>query len=137
MVSTEPLLRSLLAVQLSRAEETGHADLRLWIDRVIQRFEVTKRLYEGYLPSFRKGQGPHTEIRPYWLFGLVLSLACAEFGSVRYLSTLLKVDDLLCSLPPNEVADAVPAGGMSVVIGTEVSVVLELASRQGVSIAAG
>lgn len=69
------------------------------LDCLLQRFEVTKKLYEVYSVGFKKGEGSNTLIVLYWLLALSLGLYYVKTKSIKYLSTLLKTCDLLCSLP--------------------------------------
>lgn len=131
-VATLELLRSLIAAQLSGSHRSA---TRAWLDRVIQRFEVTKRLYASYLPGFRKGEGDHLSLRLYWLFALALCLGYAESRNLKLLSALLKVCDLLCSVDEAAVRREVSDMGLRLVLATETAFVRRLATSKGVSIA--
>ena len=126
-VTTLELLHALIAAQLTNVQA---ANTKIWLDRLVQRFEVTKKIYESYPLGFRKGEGANTSVRLYWLFALALSLFYAKSNEIKYLSTLLKICDLLCSLPENVVAAHVPEHGLSIVIATEIVSVQLLAERQ-------
>ena len=128
-VATEKLLLSLIAAQLLSAQD---ANVKIWLDRMVQRFEVTKKVYEIYPQGFRKGEGSYKSIRLYWLLALALCLFYVRSRSVKYLSTLLKVCDLLCSLPEDVLQNQVPALGMSVVLTAESTGVKLLAEKKGV-----
>jgi len=71
----------------------------VWLNRLVQRFEVTKKLGKYYLPGFRKSEGGYEDIRLYQVFSIVLAFAYSQSKRLQYLSTLLKVNDLLLSLP--------------------------------------
>ena len=131
-VTTLDLLHSLIAVQLTIAQD---ANTKIWLDRLVQRFEVTKKIYEFYLPCFRKGTGDNASVRLYWLLALALSLFYARSNEIKYLSTLLKVCDLLCSLPEELLNEAIPGHGLSVVLAAEILGVQLLAEAKGVSFA--
>ena len=131
-VTTLDLLHSQIAVQLTSAHD---ANTKIWLDRLVQRFEVTKKIYETYLPGFRKGAGDNALVRLYWLLALALSLFYARSNQIKYLSTLLKVCDLLCSLPENMLHEAIPEHGLSVVLAAEIVGVQLLAEAKGVSFA--
>lgn len=131
-VSTLDLLHALIAVQLTNAQD---ANTKAWLDRLVQRFEVTKKLYESYPPGFRKGEGANTLVRLYWLFALALCLFYAGSNEIKYLSTLLKVCDLLCSLPENMLQGHIPKNGLSAVLAAEIVSVQLLAEEKGVSFA--
>ena len=53
-VNSEDLLTSLLNSQLSRESEKT---VKFWLELLVQRFEVTKKIYESYPVNFRKGGG--------------------------------------------------------------------------------
>lgn len=131
-VKTLELLHALNAAQLTDA---GHAGIKIWLDRLVQRFEVTKKLYDAYPPGFRKGEGDNTSVRLYWLFALALSLFYARTGGIKYLSTLLKVCDLLCSLPAGTLREHIPKLGLETVLATEIAGVQLLAENKGVTFA--
>jgi hypothetical protein len=130
-VTTLDLLHALIAVQLTNVQE---ANTKVWLDRLVQRFEVTKKLYESYPPGFRKGEGTNTSVRLYWLFALALCLFYVRSNNIKYLSTLLKICDLLCSLPANDLAH-ITEHGLSVVLAAEIVSVQLLAEKKGVSFA--
>ena len=131
-VQTLGLLHALNAAQLTDA---GNAGIKIWLDRLVQRFEVTKKLYDAYAPGFRKGEGGNASVRLYWLFALSLSLFYARKGSLKHLSTLLKVSDLLCSLTDLELREHIPARGLVLVLTTEVAGIQLLAESKGVTFA--
>ena len=126
-VTTLELLQALIAVQLTNVQ---NANTKVWLDRLIQRFEVTKKIYKSYQPGFRKGEGVNTSVRLYWLFALALSLFYARSHEIKYLSTLLKICDLLCSLPENALVGHIPEHGLSAVLATEIVSVQLLAEKQ-------
>lgn len=125
-VSTLDLLKALIAsLLLGRHESVTKG----WLDRLVQRFEVTKKLYEVYPAGFRKGEGSNEVVKLYWLFSLALSLYYTNTQQLKYLSTLLKVNDLLCSLPENMHADCVSSEIMSVILINEM-ISVELLAKQ-------
>jgi len=130
-VCTRDLMQSLIEALLINHQYELSMPL---LNRLIQRYEVTKKLYTWYIPGFRKGEGPHVDIFTYWQFSFCLALAHTRSGHSRYLSTLLKVIDLLLSLPANEVTEAVCIVKMKIVVAAELFGVLKLASLKVVSI---
>ncbi len=131
-VATLELLHALVAIQLA---DGGDANIKQWLDRLVQRFEVTKKLYEFYGPGFSKGGGTNTSIRLYWLFALALCLFYARSSGIKYLSTLLKVTDLLCSVPEHMLQGNVPENGLSAVLAAEIVSVQLLSESKGVAFA--
>jgi len=95
-VETMDLLSSLFGSILS---DLKHSQLvKMWMDRLAQRFEVTKKIYERYKPGFRKGGGKSNCLILYALFAMILSIYYYENTNLKYLNTLLKVNDILISV---------------------------------------
>lgn len=105
-----------------------------WLIRVIQRFEVSKKLYAAYAPGFRKGEGDAREPARYAELALCLALAHALSGQLQYLSTLLKLVDLLLSLDPDTLRPACPPERLTLLVAAELDAVATLAAAQGVTI---
>ena len=115
-VDTEALLSSLVFSQLN---DENDKIIKKWLDRLVQRFEVTKKLYVNYSTGFRKGKGVTDNVNLYWLFALSLSLYFFATNSIKYLSALLKVTDLLCSLDNDVLVEKIPLQGISMILQVE------------------
>lgn len=124
-IVTEKLLTSLLISQLNNASEKL---IKEWLDLLVQRFEVTKKIYENYLVGFRKGIGSSDMLRLYWLFALLLTLYYSETKNIKYLNTLLKVNDLLCSLG-DDLIRKIPTQGLELILSVEMGCVQLLAEN--------
>lgn len=131
-ITTLELLHAIISAQL---QANFIPETRFWIDKLVQRYEVTKKLYESYPPGFRSGNGKADSIRMYWLLALSLSLHFTRTNELKYLSTLLKVGDLLCSVPEGQLVDDIPRFGIEAVLGTELIGTEMLAKHKGVEIA--
>ena len=94
-VNSESLLTSLINTQLSKDNESL---IKFWLDLLVQRFEATKKIYKSYPANFRKGEGESEIVQLYWMFALSLTLFYCATKRIKYMSTLLKASDLLCSL---------------------------------------
>jgi hypothetical protein len=128
----QPLLASLLGVLA-----VGNAmAARPWLDRVIQRFEVSKKLYAVYSPGFRKGEGDAHDPSRYAELALCLALGYALTGHLQYLSTLLKLMDLLLSIPAVALSRACSPEQLTLLVEVELDAVSTLARAQGVIIEA-
>ena len=131
-IETLDLIHAQVAAQLLGV----HAGLtKEWLDRLVQRFEVTKKIYETYPPGFRKGEGTGRSVRLYWLFALALCLYYTRTHQLKYLSTLLKVCDLLCSLPEDLRSGHLSPGVMAAILAVEICSVKKLAEERGVAVA--
>jgi hypothetical protein len=116
-VDTEALLSSLVYSQLSY--DDNNELIQQWLDRLVQRFEVTKKLYVNYPVNSRKGRGEMGRVRLYWLFLLSLTLNYVSTNNIKYLSTLLKVSDILCSLDDDILVGELPFQGLLLVLLVE------------------
>ena len=128
-VKTSILLDTLFASILL---DVNNINNKIWLDRLVQRFEVTKKLYEEYLPSFRKGRGHNNLIKLYWLFAPVLSIYYVETNQIKYLNTLIKVCDLITSLPFKDLARDIPEFGLDLILSTEIVFVQILLNAKGI-----
>lgn len=133
-IVTSELLEALLDALLGRRDAAARA---FWLQRLTQRFEVSKKLYRRYPPGFRKGDGPNDDIRLYALFSLTLALAWQVQPHLQHLSTLLKLNDLLLSLPPERLTSAFPADGVRLSVAAELNAVTRQANEQGVRLEHG
>ncbi|TDL79404.1 hypothetical protein E2L08_10300 [Palleronia sediminis] len=70
----------------------------VWIDRLVQRFEVGKRIHARYDARLRKGAGPVDDLTLYARFAAILA-ANDPVGRLPRLNALLKLCDLVCSQP--------------------------------------
>ncbi|XOJ84594.1 hypothetical protein ABXT54_07095 [Methylophilaceae bacterium Uisw_099_01] len=95
IIKTEDLLCAILNTQLKKR---SNKIVKFWLDILVKKFEVTKKIYENYGPNFSKGEGKDNIIFLYCVFALCLSLFYCTTKNIKYLSTLLKVNDLICSL---------------------------------------
>ena len=103
-----------------------------WINRLIQRYEVTKKLYQEYLPGFRKGNGDSSKIKIYWLFAVLLLMLHQKTENLKYLSTMLKVNDLITSLPKKELNQQIPELGLDLLLTGELIIVERLIKSKGI-----
>lgn len=134
-VKTVALLDALLNSFLDYSPESGDGSTALqWLERLLQRFEVSKKLRARYLPGFRKGEGADDDVGLYQQFALVLALAYAHRQELQYLSALLKVNDLLLSLPIAAHAECGGGHALVLAIAVEMHAVRRLAQQQGVSL---
>jgi hypothetical protein len=129
-IQTLPLLSSLVADQVQGP--LGHATKAIWY-KAVQRFEVTKRLYEFYGPDLKKGHGEHTDLRPYALLSLSCALHYSTTGSLVALSAQLKLNDVLCSLPITQQHKLSP-DMLNLLLCSEIAFVDELVHRKGIDL---
>ncbi len=130
-VTTLDLLNGIVVAQLTGCSE---ASAKIWIDLLVKRFEITKKLYELYQPGFKKGEKKNNSVQLYWLFALALILFYVKTEEEKYLNTILKVCDLLSSLPQKILQGHIPKHGLAIVFAAEIACIDLLARKKGVNI---
>lgn len=89
-----------LALEKVDNSNPGNSPLQIqpWLDLLLQRFEVTKRVYTRYGPRFRAaGDRQYSDLALYAGLGEVMDLAYQKTSKLQYLNALLKVIDTLIS----------------------------------------
>ncbi len=126
-VDTNDLILSLIANQCAKK---NHLQNKFWIDFLVQRFEVSKRLYEIYYPLKKiKGEGSDSIIKIYWLFSLLITITFDSNKNIKYLSTLLKLNDLICSLDKSQ-KEEIPKKIMLFILSNEIKNIEILYGRE-------
>lgn len=126
IVHSENLLVSLLDSQVNCGDQKL---IKFWLDLLVQKFEVTKKIYHHYPINFGKGLGPNDSIEVYWMLVLSLSLFFSSTKNIKYLNTMLKISDLLCSLDTNTVFRNIPKNHFALVLMVELNGVMSLSER--------
>ena len=93
-VSIEDVLESLSSAIIVRGDKASSVGC---LNKLIQRFEVSKRLYSSYNEGLTRGHGEYHDLKRYLIFGYILAFAYFNSQNLQYLSTLLKVCDLIIS----------------------------------------
>ena len=112
--------------------DVNNINNKIWLDRLVQRLEVTKKIYEKYLSGFRKGRGQNNLIKLYWMFALVLSIYYVITNQIKYLSTIIKVCDLITSLPDSDLFRDIPKYGLDLILSSEIIFVQLLLKSKGI-----
>ena len=103
---------------------------------LIQRFEVTKRLYGAYIESGKPLKaGDFQELELYVRFGELLAAAYELEPKLPYVNALLKCVDSLCALSSR--LDSYQQGRLSRLIDFERTIVSGLAESQSVHMGRG
>lgn len=112
-ISVSASLQKMVEESALQQDETFKELLALWntprwteitckekVDQYVKRFEVRKRLFGAYDKTTKKPilETGYQETNRYLLLAAVVEKAYRTFGSLKYLSCLLKLDDTLLSL---------------------------------------
>lgn len=68
-----------------------------YFDLILNRFEVTKKIYLKYSKQKFKGHGVHNKLLVYLFFGFVLSEKYSNSKNLVYLNSLIKIVDIISS----------------------------------------
>jgi len=96
-VETYPMLCCILKDQLSEKKENSH--LRNQLDNFIRKFEVSKKLHSRYSSDFKKLGNEIRHYGNYCILAAICGIVYRRTHHLKPLNCLLKVLDLLCSIP--------------------------------------
>lgn len=86
--------------------------------KLLQRFEVSKRLHDAYTPAWRPAEGAgHQGFERYLSFAELLARAYEQDGLLPWLNGLLKCLDTLCAYQPQ--LNATQASRLNALISAE------------------
>ncbi len=125
-INSEDLLVSVLNSQVNIADPRL---IEFWLDLLVQKFEVTKKIYEQYSVNFGKGQGRSDTVKIYWILLVSLSLHFAITKNIKYLNTILKVNDLICSLNISKTCKDLPTNYLALVLSFELANIKNLSKE--------
>jgi hypothetical protein len=103
-----------------------------WVEALLRKFEVTKRLYTAYDASMRPASGDCWQPYNYALFAAILLDAYRADQDVRYLNGSLKLLDLVDALSRAGVS-AATASLAAAAAAAEAELVAALLVRHGIS----
>lgn len=99
-------------------------------ERFIQKFEVSKKLNDQYLVKSLKPIGENRNILVYNLFGCMLIKYYNNTKNLRYLNSLIKLSDLLCSVKDKKFQNY--RHGTAYIILMEIHFVKNLLNENGI-----
>ncbi|HLG29315.1 MAG TPA: adenylyl-sulfate kinase [Candidatus Brocadiales bacterium] len=100
---TRAVLSDLLQLYLesldSAVDFLANRSVVLWINALVKRFEVSKKLYERYTKELKADiPKKHADLMNYALLGTVLLCVYKHTLNPKYLNSVHKLVDLLCSV---------------------------------------
>lgn len=93
-------LLSILKFSTSDSESPDDSNA-IFVERLLQKFEVTKRIYSDYDSNFKPLSKNYRQIINYILFSIILLLKQRNSDTYRYLNSALKLNDLIISISDN------------------------------------
>jgi hypothetical protein len=131
-IYTGDLIRNLINLKTSNIE-SAHGQVT---DLLIRKFEVSKKLSDYYFISNEpaeitvlKGSDNNAPYQTYWMFSLLLLMNSVGADGIRILSTLLKINDSLCSIPIVRVTKEVNARQLAFSLAIETLIVNDVMTR--------
>lgn len=128
-VATVPLLAGLLGVP--NGVPLDDKTSSVWLNRLVERFEVHKRLYAAYGPEMRSVDDKPAARIAYPMLALAALVGHGRNRRLKLLNGVLKICDALASTDANEM-DAGVAALSRIALDEERSAVRALATEKGV-----
>ncbi len=132
LVSTEDLISNLIYLKTNQVKNNRE----YFTDLLIQKFEVSKKLSDCYCITnnqgnitISKGSDNSASVRTYWMFSLLLLTSSVGLEGIRILSTLLKVNDLLCSIPLPQIAEVIDAQKLAFTLAVETLIINDIQKK--------
>lgn len=130
-VSTISILSSICH-SLREGEEQTEPNV-YWLQRLVRKFEVTKRIYDGYeveVPHKPMPNAKYRDLSLYLLLAECLIRHCLISPNIQYLNCLLKLNDTLIS--QKYLLDGSQSAHLSWILEAELHIVSVLMSKVGV-----
>ena len=70
---------------------------KLYLNKLLRKFEVRKKIYRFYDQNFRESYGRFDDLEIYLKLKIALIIYYTESLEIQYLNTILKISDTLCS----------------------------------------
>jgi len=125
-IRSEEALHALL---FSSAQGRFTEMMREWLLRLVQRFEVTKKIYYEYGPGFRKGRGDYKRLERYVELAILLAVAYRQSMNLQYLSTQIKLCDLILSVDKSMIISCCSKDTIRLLVDAEYESVDKLISK--------
>ncbi|MEJ6396449.1 hypothetical protein [Yoonia sp. 208BN28-4] len=101
------------------------------LDKLVQRFEVTRKIYARYDTRLRKGFGPFDNLALYARLARFVAEKYDRDGSLRDLNALIKLTDLLTSQSP--AAQASVGFDLAAALTSEMAAIRTLMRQKGLT----
>jgi len=72
-----------------------------YVDLVLKKFEIKKRLYSTYNSEFKEITDDYKNLHNYTLLALIFQIKYKQTKALKYLNAILKLNDILCSQHSN------------------------------------
>ena len=76
---------------------SGQDTIKIFVDKITHKFEVSKRIYSQYSKNFIRGEKSNRKLNLYFKVGIILSAYYSDTFNLKYLSALIKICDIISS----------------------------------------
>ena len=133
----DPILTKKLLIsirhELKSVEGSIDETLEQWLDVLVKKFEVTKRVHEAYGKGFLAvDKSKNRDFDLYIFLAEIFSLAYRKTKSLIFLNALLKINDTLCSIHEGLIERQLKR--VKKILIDERRVVVDLADKLGVEL---
>jgi len=119
-------------ISLQSYNHSTNTDIFSDIDMILKKFEVSKRIYDFYLPEFKKSvDSDFKTLNNYIQFASILSRSYEITNKLNYLNGMLKVIDTLISVF-HELSE-LEKKNLTWLIKTELDHVIKLTTKLGIT----
>ena len=127
--NTKERLSMLICIQKDAGADD---DVKRWLDMFVKKFEVSKKIFTRYGDHQKKRGDDYHDRENYVLLAVNLAIYCSKKHDIKFLNTLLKLDDLICSFKDDVSANM--ALLINFCISTELKQVNGLLKERGIEI---
>lgn len=128
-IDTKKLLDQVLLSQINQRIKSSEEKT---LDRLVKKFEVSRRIHNSYDMDFRKKSSPTDDMFSYSLLAINLLVRFQEIQNFKFLNAALKVNDMLITQPAPKSLDCISL--FIACSSIECSIVTSLCERHSLSL---
>lgn len=118
---------------VARGGNIENEELMGFVDALIKKFEVSKRLRSRYAVGLRTEVHDSAAISAYCFFAFLIAIWPSDLKSIWRMNTLLKVNDLLLSTDTTSI-DTLETAALATAVRIEFTMITSIANSKGLSI---
>jgi len=104
-------------------------DFIILVDKFIKKFETKKLIFSKYDNNFQPISNEYSELRNYLLLATICAFQFKNSTNLKYLNTLLKLNDVICS-QITSIDNSIDASLFNIVISYELNFITTLIQKK-------
>ena len=104
-------------------------DFTILVDKFIKKFETKKLIFSKYDNNFQPISNEYSELRNYLLLATICAFQFKNSTNLKYLNTLLKLNDIICSQIIS-IDNSIDASLFNIVISHELNFITTLIQKK-------